>query len=300
MVNLYYYTKMTMIKEAERMSTSLSSSNVKQLSKMNCKLLYITSSTYSGNWKSVLHTHHFSELFFVVKGKGEFIVEDRTFPVKENDLVIVNPNVEHTEKAYKDNSLEYVVLGIEGLAFLFDEEKKEVPSFTIHNYGREDIKLPIYLKMMLKEAEEKKLEHEWACQNLLENLLICVVRNQEISITSASAKKISKECGLVKRFIDTNFGDNITLDTLAELAHMNKYYLVHAFTKSIGLSPINYLGEKRIKEGKSLLIHTNYSISQISSFVGFSSQAYFSQAFKKSTGKTPNEYRKEEQAKKEG
>lgn len=78
---------------------------------------------------------------------------------------------------------------------------------------------------------------------------------------------------------------------------MNKYYMAHAFTKYIGISPISYLLEKRIQEGKSLLESTSYSIAEISTLLGFSSQSYFSQTFKKSTGRTPiqhrNEYRRE-------
>ena len=74
---------------------------------------------------------------------------------------------------------------------------------------------------------------------------------------------------------------------------MNKYYLAHAFTKYTGLSPINYLLQKRIQEAKSLLESTSCSIAQISNMLGFSSQSYFSQVFKKSTGKTPIQHRNE-------
>ncbi len=93
--------------------------------------------------------------------------------------------------------------------------------------------------------------------------------------------------------MDANYSENITLDTLASLSHMNKYYMAHAFTKYIGVSPITYLLRKRIQEGKSLLESTTYSISQISTALGFSSQSYFAQTFKKATGKTPNQYRNE-------
>ncbi|MDE6168313.1 MAG: helix-turn-helix transcriptional regulator, partial [Acetatifactor sp.] len=73
-------------------------------------------------------------------------------------------------------------------------------------------------------------------------------------------------------------------------------YMVHAFTKYTGLSPINYLLQKRIQEGKALLESTACSIAQISAMLGFSSQSYFSQAFKKATGKTPAAYRNERKA----
>ena len=56
------------------------------------KLLYISSATYSGDWLSTPHTHYCSELFYVLEGIGQFQVEDNIFPVKANDLIIINPN----------------------------------------------------------------------------------------------------------------------------------------------------------------------------------------------------------------
>src|SRR5690625_6602842 len=61
------------------------------------KLLYITHSEYDKGWHSTSHSHHFTELFYIVKGKGAFILQNHDIPVKKNDLVIINPNIEHTE-----------------------------------------------------------------------------------------------------------------------------------------------------------------------------------------------------------
>ena len=72
---------------------------------------------------------------------------------------------------------------------------------------------------------------------------------------------------------------------------MNKYYMAHEFKKYMGISPINYLIERRIKECKSLLRTTSLSIAEISETVGFSSQSYFSQMFKKNTNMTPKQFR---------
>ncbi len=57
---------------------------------------------------------------------------------------------------------------------------------------------------------------------------------------------------------------------------MNKYYLVHSFSKEYGVSPINYLIGRRIEESRYLLADTNHSLSQISHMLGFSSPSYFS------------------------
>ena len=59
-----------------------------------------------------------------------------------------------------------------------------------------------------------------------------------------------------------------------------------------GISPINYLLEKRIEEAKYLLKTTNLSVNEIGRIVGFSSQSYFAQSFKRALGKTPLEFRK--------
>jgi YesN/AraC family two-component response regulator len=59
----------------------------------------------------------------------------------------------------------------------------------------------------------------------------------------------------------------------------------------MGISPINYLINKRIDESKKLLSTTNYSIRDISSIVGFSNSSYFSQMFKKIAGISPKTFR---------
>ena len=47
------------------------------------------------------HSHYFSELFFVTKGTGFFQIEGKQIPVQKNDLVLINPNIPHTEDVYK-------------------------------------------------------------------------------------------------------------------------------------------------------------------------------------------------------
>lgn len=93
--------------------------------KLSCfdtiKLLYVSTSKYEGDWQSILHSHPFSELFYVVQGSGSFITEGMEFSVGKNDLVVINPNVQHTEKSLPTAPLEYIVLGIEGLSFSFEE-----------------------------------------------------------------------------------------------------------------------------------------------------------------------------------
>ncbi len=76
------------------------------------------------------------------------------------------------------------------------------------------------------------------------------------------------------------------------MAFMNKFHLIAEFKQSYRVTPIDYLILKRIEVTKNLLISTNHSMEEISSIVGFNSQSYFNQVFRKKVGITPSQFRK--------
>lgn len=149
------------------------------------------------------------------------------------------------------------------------------------------------------------MESRQACSTLTTNSLCLVYHNKE---TAARAFPPWLPFFLIFRFrftvfhsrlslyhriiIDINYSKNITLDSLAEITHINKFYLAHSFTECIGQSPINYLADRRIEACKELLTTSDLSVTQIASSAGFSSQSYFSQIFNKKVGMSPRQYRK--------
>ena len=96
------------------------------------KLLNVASARYGGDWHSVPHTHNHMELFFIVGGRGQFLIEDQLHPVDTNSLVMINPNVTHTEVSLNAQPLEYIVLGIEGIALA--DSTLSNNQFSILNY----------------------------------------------------------------------------------------------------------------------------------------------------------------------
>lgn len=254
------------------------------------QLLYSSYSKYEEDWESYPHTHYFTELFYILNGTGSFYVEEECFPLSPNDFVLVNSNIEHTEISKKKDPLEYIVLGIEGLNFLIDGNKE-----YMHLHFRSTEKeIIFYFQSILKEMENREKDYEKICRNLLDTLIIQLTRRTSSAVELfSSQKKVSRECGRVKRFIDSNYSEEITLDKLADVARLNKYYLAHTFTEIYGISPMNYLIQKRIFISQELLTSTDMSLSEISRQCGFSSPSYFSQSFHKTCGITPTAYRKQ-------
>lgn len=262
-------------------------------SRSDFQLRYISISKYEGDWNSLPHTHQFTELFYVLHGEGVFYIEREKVPVKTDDLIIINPNVEHTEKTFPNNPMEYIVFGVEGLAFSFPEHDQAYGrGYSFYSYGSDKNQFINFAQLMMHEFQDKKPGFEKVCHGLLEVLLVYISRKQKLSVISESSFQLSKECAIAKRYIDTNYAQDITLDSLADLTHINKFYLAHSFTECIGQSPISYLTERRLAACKELLISSNLSVTQIANSAGFSSQSYFSQIFNKKVGMSPRQYRK--------
>lgn len=253
------------------------------------KLLNVSSAKYGGDWHSVSHTHNHMELFYIVGGKGQFLIQDQLYPVNANNLVIINPNIPHTEVSLNAQPLEYIVLGIEGIELAVSVNSNGQFSILDHF---ESAEISGCLRNILREMELKSTGYEDVCQAYMEILIIRLMRSTALSVP-AQPQTFSRnqQCAAVKRYIDQHFKESLTLEQLAEEAHMNKFYLSHAFKKEYGVSPINYLISCRIEESKYLLAETDLSLSRIAQLLGFSSLSYFSQVFRRTEEISPMEFR---------
>ena len=258
--------------------------------KLNTRLLSISLVKDDKDWNSVFHTHHFTELFYVVSGEGKFLFRNETHHIKTGDLVIIPPYLEHTEQSVKGKSLEYYVIGIDKISFLAENGQTGIQAFC--NF-RDQSSVSDIFAQMLYEMRNDDYGSEIICQNLLEILILRIIRSQRLIPISIKSERMTKECAQIKEYLDTNYTERITLDTLTSLTHMNKYYMAHSFAKYAGLSPIQYLNRRRLKIACTLLRDTDHSVSDIASSTGFSSQSYFTQSFRKYYGMTPLQYRQQ-------
>lgn len=258
-------------------------------------LLNASSSRYEGDWPSIPHSHAFTELFYVRDGRGEFLLEDKIYPISKDDLIIVNPHINHTEISKGTPPLSYFTVGVEGVCFSFNDQKE----YRIFNCRKKEADLLFYFNSLFQELDKQSEGYEKICNYLLHILILQLQRITDSPFELITAQHPSKECAYIKRYLDSNYSESITLDHLSALSHLNKYYLSHEFTKYYGISPMNYLSRKRIDVCKELLENTDYGISDIAHLVGFSSQSYLSQSFRKSCGMTAGTYRKLKKKRKE-
>lgn len=89
-----------------------------------------------------------------------------------------------------------------------------------------------------------------------------------------------------RKYINQNFEKPIDLDLLAELNYISKYHLIRVFRKYLGITPRQYLINRRIAEAKKLL-KTGLSVSETCYAIGYESVGSFSNLFTAKTGLSP-------------
>lgn len=100
--------------------------------------------------------------------------------------------------------------------------------------------------------------------------------------------------GLVRDYIAANYHKNISIDELAALAGLSRYYFIRAFRAEYGLPPHSYVNQLRLIEARKLLA-SGVRLAEVASISGFYDQSHLSRLFKKTYGVTPAKYAEAQQ-----
>lgn len=97
----------------------------------------------------------------------------------------------------------------------------------------------------------------------------------------------------VRRYMEDNYMFDLSLDSVSEILHISPAYLSAQFKKYQKMNFLDCLIELRINAAKQLLTDPLRSAAEVASMVGYEDASYFARAFKKRTGMTPTQYRRE-------
>lgn len=119
---------------------------------------------------------------------------------------------------------------------------------------------------------------------------ICVDSVNKYLTSNRDSKQVYVQ--FAKNYIEEHYAEEVTLQIIADLAHINSAYLSNIFKKATGVNYQTYLTEVRIEKAKRLLCDLDMNLTQIANAVGYNSTRYFSKMFEQETGMKPSEYRR--------
>lgn len=264
------------------------------LNNLDVKILDAQKNTYNQKVSNRIQFHPFTYFYYLAEGFGKLSIESEMVEVHSGDLIIINSNIGHTMYLDKDiANIKYFGFGIESISIagLVDDASKAINYFHIDNRDT-SLKFEDYFEDIYNEYKGNDIFSNSLANAVASTLVINLLRKYRKSITVKHDKKINRQIDYIKSYIDTNYNEDIKLEDLSSMAYMNKFHLISEFKQSYRITPIEYLILKRIEISKNLLISTNHTMEEISALVGFNSQSYFNQVFKKKVGQTPSQFRR--------
>uniref|UniRef100_UPI0035A15AED AraC family transcriptional regulator n=1 Tax=Jeotgalibaca porci TaxID=1868793 RepID=UPI0035A15AED len=248
-------------------------------------------STVTTNLTTSFQKQPHVKMVYIHNGEATLTFKDTSKIVKKNQIILINPNVEHYWDLENNTSVDITEVGIHGLEFSAVSESDGEFTYYVHDEKEADTNQ--FITFITKEMDAKKSGYEEVAKRYIEIILIHLLRDEEFSIRNSLNKKNHKEIQTVKNFMKVNYHKNITLDDLVELIHINKFYLIRIFKQEVGMSPIDYLIHVRIDEAQKMLRNTNIAIADIAHLVGFQSPSHFSKTFRELSNMTPSQYRRQ-------
>ncbi len=244
------------------------------------------------------HSHHYYEIYYLLKGKVLYSVNNFVYQLMPGDLFIVLPDERHY--THYDGSSECERINVYCKRESIPTENfAEIPCVldTMSHSGKiilpkkTQVDVSQILTVMLRENNHPdQYSHAFLVLKLAE-LLLQIQRHGRL-VSSTVQEGMDNSIDKVLKYIETNFNQPITLEDIAEIANLSPAYLSRKFKKETGITFKDYLNFIRNKRACQALITTDDSVTKIASDCGFSSSNYFKDIFRKLNGVSPREYRK--------
>ena len=179
--------------------------------------------------------------------------------------------------------------------------------FERHNLSRDTAErmLSQLMVVLYRQFEHWNALEEGALEQLLQGIQASTTLKDMMALLHSNLSRWLEECtagrqpkeqaevliGKAKTYISEHYQQDLSIEAAAEAAGLSISHFCTLFKQVTGYTFLEYLTEYRIEKAKSILKNTNVKVYQIAPLVGYQDPRYFTQVFKKRTGRTPSEYR---------
>lgn len=159
--------------------------------------------------------------------------------------------------------------------------------------GVQDPLLISTIQALEKELRQPSQQGSLYADSICDFMALHLLREDaQLDMPSRGSQVLSqKRLNRVVERIEESVETGISLQALAEEAALGRTCFASAFRNATGLSPHRYLTQRRLARARDLLLHSDMSLAQIALRCGFSSQAHFTEYFRRDAGVTPRAFR---------
>ena len=237
------------------------------------------------------HTHDCYEIEFILGGHAIHTINGYSYEISAGDIYLISPSDFHSIQTLKDLQLinikfteQFVSPNL--LYALISHSTNLIGKFTEKDFENISSILQCLVEQQNKMGDFQHTFSKNLCECILIHLLQCLNTRHTIS-------KSNKTIYSAALFINRNFKNVISLETLALETGYSKNHFSKLFNDAFGMGINEYITQVRLSHAKKMLISTKESVTNVGYASGFHSFATFSREFKKEFNMTPSEYRKQ-------
>lgn len=222
-------------------------------------------------------------LEYIVSGKGYVISDDKKYTVEKNDVYIIHLGTKHKYGADPSNPYEKIWVNFFGGIFTDIISAYGLSGRVVfkNTNCKELFEELLDLAVKYNDNEEVYLK---ASEIIFKIILQLVENNEKQNISSVAIK--------TKELLDQFVYKKVSMQDIYDEIHLSKSQISREFKKYFGVTPYQYLLNRRIAIAQNLLTKNKLSIKEISDSLCFTDEYHFSSLFKKKNGVSPSLYRK--------
>lgn len=229
-------------------------------------------------------------IHYILDGKGEFTVNNKTYKLGKKDGFLIRPGEETYYKADDKDPWIYMWIGLNGikaetyLKYANLDENNHIFKYEKDSSLKKCI-LEILSLNIMNNSNRLKID------GLLYLFIGNLIENNKYMDKENSNTQVDEYINISIDFINNNYSNNIKVNDIANYVGLNRSYFSNLFTKKMGISPQEYLLSLKMEKACNLLTNLQLSIGDVARQVGYEDQLTFSKIFKKSKGVSPKLYR---------
>ncbi|WP_438317519.1 helix-turn-helix domain-containing protein [Candidatus Caldatribacterium sp. SIUC1] len=248
---------------------------------------------YPPGWSISPHRHTQHEIGLVRMGECAIQVGERSLRFRSGDVFFFPRGVPHGFTADASSGVAFVVVQFLELERDLLRQLRNTP--PIGRFSLFELEVSLFLDICHKLQREIAGGLPFAgiqCKALLSELLVLLLRSASRSIGPYVSPHQGRMVERALQIIHSRYQDDIRIQDLAHELGLSPQHFRELFKRYVGVSPKKYLVTLRLQRSKCMLLHSEYSVTDVALRLGFGSVQQFSKAFRKLTGLSPIEWRK--------
>lgn len=241
------------------------------------------------NYHGKGHIDQFYELIYIDQGKIHLLVDEHEYTLSEYDTIVIYPGQKHVIYTDENISASYLVIDFQ----MNDSFEHPLIDHIFHT----DKRIYKILSRFMASLETNTLFDDELAIIYLKEVLLLLYQDQSVQNNVKNPMSRHFENTLLNEivvYIHNNIYAPLSVEELCDQFSISRSTIQGLFRAYLDTTPKQYISDLKLNEAKKMIMEHKYTISMISSHLGYTSIHYFSRKFKERFGQSPTEFAKKE------